>query len=248
MTEFADLHCHSLPGVDDGAKNMDETREMLREAYEEGLRCVIFTPHDSCGRHRKEEDLPQSQRQKTEAAFARVQEVAQKEFPELVLYLGSELFYGPRTVAALQEGQALTMARSHYVLVEFFPDTPEREMEEALRELLQAGFWVILAHVERYEALRKNPALVEEWIRQGVYLQANAQAILGAAGGEKKRFLKKLLKKEQLHFVATDAHNRTGRPQRLAACGAYLEKKYGAAYARRLLWDNPGAVIEDVPL
>jgi protein-tyrosine phosphatase len=135
----------------------------------------------------------------------------------MLMRLGTEMFYGTMALEGMQHGKAATMADSDYVLVEFYPDTSYNEIEKGLRNVIHAGYRPILAHVERYMCLERETDLVEDLIRQGVYIQVNARSFLRKRFDKRGKWVRTLLKNELIHFVATDCHNSGSRAPLMAA-------------------------------
>ena len=163
--------------------------------------------------------------------------------PRLKLYLGEELYYDSKMVQRLREGRALTLNGTQYVLAEFpvYVDYPY--IRQAVQDLWAAGYLPVLAHIERYEALKKMDR-VEELVELGAYIQVNAESVIGKAGFRTKHYLMKLIKKDLVHFVGTDAHNISSRPPQMKACAAYLKKKAGAEKAQMLCSRNAKKILK----
>ena len=237
MKYFIDIHCHCLPQVDDGAKSIEETLAMMKIAYEEGIRTIIATPHFK-GRDRGLAP------EKLEEVVEFVNALLVRENIGIKIYRGNELFYNSEVSEILREGRLSTLADSSYVLVEFYPNEDFRTIKAGLYDILSSGYVPVLAHVERYKNINKIQE-VEELLELGVYIQVNASSILGDMGRSAKSFVKKLLKKRYVHFVASDAHSPRSRAPRLITCASYLEKKYGSEYVEELFYYNPMMIIEN---
>ena len=237
MDYFIDMHCHCLPGVDDGAKSMEESLQMLSRAYEDGIRGVIATPHYHHHRgHAPFEVILQK--------VQLLQEAVKETCPELKIYAGNELYYTSGLPELIAEGCVGTMAGSAYVLVEFSPDTEYAELRNGLINVQSQGVWPILAHVERYHCLVKKPSLATELAQMGIYLQVNAGGVLGHYGRKEKKLVKKMFAEGNISFVATDAHDTTNRVQVLSEAAAYVTKKFGHETTKRCFFQNQQAVIE----
>ncbi len=199
--ELFDMHCHILPGVDDGSKNMEMSLDMLQIAYEEGTRNILLTPHYMIGRNRYKSAKELDER------FEELKDAAKERFPELRLYLGNEILYEEGVVNLLKSGEIHTMNGTRYVLVEFNVRTPFRQIREAIRLLSEARYWPIIAHVERYQSVTKRMDHIEEMIDMKALLQMNISSIEGGFLNENKRWCRKLLKEGYITFLGTDAHN-----------------------------------------
>lgn len=238
MIGYFDFHCHILPGIDDGAKNMDETYQMLSIAYEEGIRIIVATPHY----------IPGYKNASPEVLYALLDEVNQAcadSRNDLLIILGNELMYSIDIIGALDKGEALTIEGTRYILMEFLQDSSFGEIREGLNHCIYAGYIPVLAHAERYISLVKKPELVEALIRLGAYIQINFSSITGGITDHKISFCHKLLKNEWVHFLGTDAHGSKNRAPYIKKAVDILNKKYGEAAVRRLLWDNPMTMLED---
>ncbi len=238
MKYFMDMHCHCLPGIDDGARSMEESLQMLQQAYADGIRTVIATPHFHHRRgHAAKEVILEKVQQ--------VQEAIRETCPDLKLYAGNELYYSSSLPDIIAEEKVCTMAGSRYVLIEFSPDTEYAEMRNALINIQTQGVWPILAHIERYFCLVKKPALAAELADMGIYLQVNAGGVLGNYGRKEKSLIKKMFAKGNISFVATDAHDTERRKQILSEAAAYVEKKFGEEVADACFFKNPQAVVNN---
>lgn len=231
-----DVHNHSMPGVDDGSQDPDMTFQMLQMAYEEGIRAIILTPH-------YKSTMDPDTTQKRYRGYRKACMVAEKVSPKMRLYLGEELYYDSRMVQRLREGRALTLNGTQYVLVEFpvYVDYPY--IRQAVQSLWSAGYLPVLAHIERYEALKKMDR-VEELVELGAYIQVNADSVIGKAGFRTKHYLLKLIKNDLVHLIGTDAHNVSKRPPQMSACAAYLKKKAGPEKAQQLCCGNAKKILK----
>ena len=237
MEGFIDMHCHILPGVDDGAKDIKETKEMLRIAYEEGIRCIIATPHHHPRRGRENPKILRRQ-----AKLLR--EAAHEIDDHFRIYLGTEIFFGQDIVDKLEAGRVLTMNGRDYVLVEFTPTDTFTYIRQSLQQLQLGGYEVILAHVERYNCTVKEAELADQLCEMGIRLQVNADSIIGESGREVKKFVKYLMDSDLLFCVGTDAHSSRHRAPRMKKAAGYVKKKYGEEYMRRIFFSNAKIMLK----
>ncbi|MDD6628951.1 MAG: hypothetical protein PUF03_11970 [Lachnospiraceae bacterium] len=235
---YTDIHSHVLPGVDDGARDMDMSMEMLRHAYEQGIRRMIVTPHHKPMHHNVN-------REKMQGLIAALQAQMQKENVEIELYTGNELYYREGLVECLEKGEAVTLADSRYALIEFLPQDRWEYIRDGVNTMLMAGYRPVIAHVERYREVCRDMERVSRLREMGGYLQVNAASIMGRYGIGMKHTTRKLLKYRLVDFLATDAHNATTRTTDMAKCAAYIGKKYGEEYLRALVEENPSCIIRD---
>lgn len=238
MMRYIDIHSHLLPGIDDGAQDLEMSMEMFRIAAENGIGQMILTPHNK-PMHKNAGPA------RIEGMTRQLQECLKKEGIGIQLYAGSELYYRSDVLEELDGGKALTMAGSGYVLTEFGPGDDYEYIRGGIYRIMAGGYRPILAHVERYGSVCGEPGRVGDLVAMGCYIQVNAGSIMGQYGLRTKTLARRLLKQRLVHFVATDAHNAGKRSPAIYECARYIEKKYGQEYAKRLLTDNPMRVIND---
>lgn len=236
MEGFVDIHTHILPGVDDGARDLSQSLELLKAASGQGIGAVLLTPHYR-GRYQG------NVRGKLTAVFEELCKAAKSVCPDLELYLGCEVGYELDVSEKITEGSVLTLNNTHYVLLEFQEKSFRSRIMDGVLEVLNFGYIPIIAHAERYEAFRNRPQLVEEVAELGALVQINAQSVMGKGGFGVKRFCHKLLKAHLVHFVATDSHDMKERRPELKLCYQFIRKKYGQAYADALFIHNGRAVL-----
>lgn len=236
MCGFIDMHTHILPGVDDGAANLEAAMELLRMAWEDGTAQVVLTPHYR-GRFRKNTPARLSE------AFESLKARAQRELPELRLHLGSEAGWELELADKLDEGRVLPLGQTDCVLLEFDYGSPRGMILNGVMDISNRGYIPIVAHAERYDAFRKNERLAREVLELGALLQLNADSVMGRHGWGIKHYCHGLLKKGMVHFIASDAHDSKQRTPLLGECFRRVEKKYGTQYAKALFRDNAEAML-----
>lgn len=242
MRKLYDVHCHLIPGVDDGAGNMEESIRAIEEEYKQGVGTIICTSHMS-GKDQKE------QGEKIWIQFHRLQK-SLLEMPfgrEMKLYLGNEMFYSDTALELLQAGVIHTMAESQYVLVEFSPSVEYRLLYRGMRNLLTGGYLPILAHMERYECLARESRL-RELEEAGVYLQVNAATLRRGIFDSTANRVRKLTKQGRIHFLGTDTHGMSYRPPKIQDAVRWIEKHCSEEIAGRMLYEHPQAVIDDLEI
>lgn len=235
--EFVDIHCHMIPAVDDGAKDMGTALAMARLSYEEGIRTIVATPHYHPGKMLCGEE---EMRERFEEFRERVREL----FPELTVLYGREIYLNYDAVERLQENKdGMCMCGGKYVLAEFHTTVDYAYMTGLLRRVMFAGYLPILAHIERYECLRGHEERIGELKGLNVVTQVNSLSVTGEEGKHIQKFIKKLIKEGLVDVVATDAHTTERRAPRMKKAAGYIEKKFGTDMMERLLIDNPGKII-----
>ena len=238
MKGFIDMHCHILPGTDDGAKDIEEMKKMLEIAYREGIRCIVATPHCRPGKERQD---PEELKKKA----ACVQEAANTFDEKFRIFLGTEIYFGQDVPKLLSEERIMTMGQGRYVLVEFSPLDTYEYIKQGLQQVQLAGYHVVLAHVERYQCMTAHPELAEALVEMGIFLQVNAGSIIGDSGRKVKKFMAALLERELVFCVGTDAHSAGRRAPRMQKAAGYVRKKYGKEYTRRIFFSNARQMLRN---
>ncbi|MDO4169334.1 MAG: hypothetical protein Q4D45_05460 [Lachnospiraceae bacterium] len=228
-----DMHCHILPGVDDGAKNMTDALKMLELEMKEGINKILLTPHYLAGK--TDPDLIKTQYQKLKY------EIKIRNYP-LELYLGNELFYSTSIIFELQKGRALTLAGTSYVLIEFETEISYQKMRKALNELLMAGYRPIIAHMERFTCLMSNKNRITELIRQGVLMQANTNSFIWHRTSNS---LLQLLQHGNIHFIGTDCHRPDWRTPQMQITIKKIQTKLQTEEMIRIFVENPNQLLKN---
>ena len=237
-----DLHCHILPGVDDGSENLDASLAMAADAWESGTDCICATPHccrpTGWGGYWAPEILERLKDLQASVARAGL---------ALKLLPGMEVFATPELPQLLRDGRLLTLNGSRYLLLEFFFDDEPEAMNEAVALVWEQGLTPVIAHPERYEAVQRTPELALSWFRAGCILQLNKGSILGGLGRHARQTAWWLLRRGLAHVVGSDAHSPVQRTPRLD--GVYSELcGLDPEYAELLLRVNPKRILMDEPV
>ncbi len=229
-----DIHTHVLPGVDDGARTIEEACRMIKKASEQGVQAVIATPHYS---RRRETD-----------GFAELagilQERVRKTLPDFSVYLGQETYYHEELVERLKMGRALTLAGSRYVLVEFEPMVPYQTLYRGIRKLTSAGYVPVLAHMERYLCLRQERNL-EDLEGSGCIFQMNYGSLEGSWLHREVRWCRKQAVLGRIQLLGTDMHRMDYRPPEITGAFKWLEGHVSQELVDRMTWKNPMHLIRD---
>lgn len=234
-----DVHCHILPGVDDGSRDMNMSLDMIDIAYEEGTRNIILTPHYMLGRNTYTyEELDSI----FEELKAKVLETG--KYPDLKLYLGNEILYEEGIATKLRQGDIHTMNGTKYVLVEYNIRTPYSEIRHSIEEMTEARFRPIIAHVERYQALEGRLDRIRELIGMCCLLQMNISSVEGGFLNENRHWCRKLIKGGYISLLATDAHNSDSRAPYTQDYIPWIIKKCGEDDAKWMLSGAAECVIK----
>ena len=228
-----DIHSHILPQTDDGAADWKDTAFLVSEAASQGFRHIIATPHFS----RRTEIS--SLREK----YAKLVQKGYRWGSTVRFSLGQEIHYFEEIADYLDQGKALTLAGSRYVLVEFSPEDPFSLILRGTRQLALRGYLPIIAHGERYGCLYEK-GRTEELIRGGGYIQINYTSLEGLLRPE-ARWCRRQVLEGRVHFLGTDMHRKDYRPPRTQKAQSWIEKRDGGALLRRLTVENPSCILQD---
>lgn len=240
---ITDLHCHLLPGLDDGAADGKTAWRMAQAAVASGVGRVVCTPHCTT----EDADLARRAEMVRHAAAAMNRALLARGVP-LSVFTGMELLCGRGLAETLSRRQVLTLAGSRYLLLEFRFAERLSFMEWAASCARQAGYWPVLAHPERYTAVQREPLCLAEWFRAGMVLQLDKSSVLGDFGRRCAQTSHWALDRGLAHVVASDAHDTETRTASFRRVEDLITQRYSAAYAQLLLRRNPGRVVADRPM
>jgi protein-tyrosine phosphatase len=231
---MVDLHCHILPGIDDGPESVDVALEMAESAIADGITHVVATPHAS-SRHRFD--------------YARVralrEELQSKIGSRLTLATGCDFHLSPENLEALRaDSPPYCINQKDYLLVEFNEYSIPPYMDQTLHEIQLLGVRPIITHPERNAILRVQTERLAKWVRLGCFVQVTAGSLSGVFGPLSHRDSWRWLTEGLVHFVASDAHNTRSRPLKLQAAFDLVREQCGEEKARALFVENPLAAFE----
>lgn len=234
LPDLVDLHNHFVPGVDDGARSLEDAIATLRDLSDSGVKRVATTPHLSASKA--------TGRRKTEIErrFARLAEEAAKSVPDLGLSLGFEIRLD-EPGADLQD-RSLGLSGRH-LLVEFsmllMPAYPNETLDVAVKQ-----DWVpVLAHPERYAGVERRYGLLKSWHEAGVVMCVNVASLWGRYGPEAHWVARRMLADGVVDVLASDHHARPGRSETVREAWDFLVEADHVQAATRLLSDNPRAIL-----
>lgn len=231
IDKIVDIHCHVLPALDDGSRNMRETIQMLRIAADAGITDIIATPHFKEGRRSASPDTIRK-------CLQEVQGMARQCGIDITLYPGNEIYYFSDLEEAIEEKRICTLNHSRYVLIEFSPAESFRTIRNALEYVMSTGYFPIIAHVERYECMLEDWKNVEYIRSMGVEIQINASSVTGKAGHKVKKFVHTILDNKLVDYIGTDAHGSKSRTPDIQNCYRLLCKKYDLSYVDKIFREN----------
>lgn len=239
-----DLHSHILPGVDDGAADLEEALGICRLAAEQGTRHLVATPHLRHNSYWNDDHAG------LEAAFLALREVISLEGLPLSLSLGGEIAISDASVEELlaPHSRLFTMAGGKWVLLEFDFQGYGPDPVETVWEVAVQGLRPIVAHPERLRWMASDKGLMTALARHGATFQLTAMSLTGEFGRIAESAALSLVEQGFVHFVASDAHDPRLRHPGLGAAREMVVRNWGEKTAQALFSDHPLAVIEDRPL
>lgn len=226
MSGFTDIHAHFIYGVDDGAKTREDMETMIDAAYADGVGTLVATPHQTPGVKPFAKSLFQQRvKEAREYCF-------QKQY-DLEIYTGSELLYTPLLNQYSRENELQTYQGRSYILIEFVPSVSYREIDEALTNLKQQGYQIVVAHIERYECLAKRNAYRLK-DKHDVKFQMNCSTVIDSKGFIKDQKIRQWLKDQLIDAIATDSHDCRRRPTRMTEAYNVIAAEVNSMYARKV--------------
>ena len=233
-----DLHCHILPGIDDGAADIDISIQMARIFVDDGVSVVAATPHILPG-------LYANTGQQIRAAISSLQGVFEAEGIPLRLVSGADNHIVPNFVSELRSGHLLSLADSRYVLVEPPHHIPPPRMEELFFNIQVAGYVPILTHPERLTWINSHYDTIARLATGGVVMQITAGSLAGAFGRNARYWAEKMLAEGLVHILATDAHDTERRPPNLSVGRDIAAKSVGSEEATKMVLSRPSAILSN---
>lgn len=221
-----DLHCHILPGIDDGAQNMEESLAMAKLAVSEGITHILATPH-----HLNRTWInPKSQ---VLNLVDQVQDELDRAGIDLTLFPGQEVRINGELKQHIQSNEICFVDEfDKYIMVEFpTPSVPEYT-ERLFFELMSQGIRPVVVHPERNTAIQENPDLLYDLVDKGALSQLTAGSYVGALGSDLERFSRDLIEADLVHLIASDAHNTSSRPFYMKEAFEKLTKEFDLSKAK----------------
>jgi len=232
-----DLHCHLLPGVDDGAADVEEALDMARIAVADGIHTIVATPH------MLNPNFDVTVKNIDAAHLLLSEALVEAEIP-LTVHKGAEIHFDADIVHRLEHGEVLPLGGTgKTILLELPSMSIPSGTEELIFEVQAAGYTVVLAHPERNQELLGRPQRAEKLRDRGVLMQVTARSICGGFGFRPKRVSRKWLKQGLVDVIASDAHRRRGRVPELRAAMEIAEKYLGTDRAEAMVNETPARLL-----
>jgi protein-tyrosine phosphatase len=237
-----DLHCHLLPGIDDGPATVEESLRLARVANESGIRTVVATPHVSW----RYVNGPEVIRDGIDALRSAVRAAR----IDLEVERGAEIDLGRLNDLSDDDLCALRLGDGPWVLIESPLTWGVVDLESTLDAVSRRGHWIVLAHPERCPLFLRNPRRLRALVSRGILCSITASSLVGAFGREVQSFAFALARERLMHNVTSDAHDAVYRPPMVRsdvlAAAAYVPELLG-----QLEWltcEVPRAILEGDPL
>jgi protein-tyrosine phosphatase len=236
-----DLHCHILPGLDDGPETLAESLDMCRAAAADGVACIVATPHRKPGTY-------EISRSRVLAGIQELMAAVRAIGLNLRILPGMEVTVSPEMVSLLKIGCELTLNGGCYFLAEFSPLTVPAGWDDFLVSFIDKGLVPIIAHPERNAWFIQHPEALAAAVDRGIRLQLTAMSLSGAFGVETRNFSIELVQQNLVHVLASDGHSAAFRPPKLSDGCRLVADLIGRQRAEALVCANPKAIIESRPL
>jgi len=238
VTRSVDIHCHCLPGMDDGPRTVDEAVALCQALVNDGVTSVVATPHQ-LGRY----DRTNSAERVRAAVEELTAELKDREIP-LEIFPGGDVRIDERLPELIQSDEVCTLAdKGRYILLEL-PHEIFVDPLPIINRLANVGVQTILTHPERHPYLRSRGQSLRDWLKHGVLFQITAGSLLGDFGAQAREDALRMIDAEMVGMVASDAHNEWRRPPRMGPAIQLLASLIGLDAARRLAVENPLRVLE----
>lgn len=233
-----DIHSHIIYHIDDGSRTLEESLALIRQDVEQGAHAIIATPHYYV-------QYPTAPA-RIRAKLAAIEE-ANASALDVHLYPGNEVLWFDSMTERLQSGEILTLADSHYTLIEFYPEESYQTILRAIRKVRNAGYRPIIAHAERFKAMQEH-GLAE--VRDlGAYVQLSTEPLshkgLSGLFDRERKFIQKALRNQEADFLGTDMHRTDRRPPVLRDAIDWIQKNLDSDYADAVLQRNAEAIVRD---
>ncbi len=240
--EFVDIHCHCLPGFDDGPATISEAFMLCRALATEGVIKAVATPHQ-LGRYEGRNNSAN-----VREAVRSLNNMLKNHGISIKIVPGGEVRVDERICRLLEDDTILTLADGgKYILLEL-PHEVFIDIEPLIQELVSMGIQPVISHAERIAALTREPDLLLRWLEHSAVLQITASSLLGDFGHEVERVSWDFLAYGYAKFVASDSHNTHSRKPKMRAAFRRIKTKLGEDVARMVCFENPLRVINGLDI
>jgi len=234
-----DLHCHLLPGIDDGAADISLSLEMARASAADGITVTACTPHIMPGVYNNDRAI-------IEAGIARLESHFAEEGIAMRLVVGADVHMDVELISGLKSGRIPSLNNTRYFLFEPPHHVPPPRIEDNLFNIMSAGYVPVLTHPERLSWIESHYGVMEKLVQMGVPMQITAGSVTGQFGRRVKYWADKMIGEGLAHILATDAHNLTGRPPNLSRARDMIADRLGEAEAIHMTTTRPQAILDNM--
>ena len=238
-TGMIDLHCHILPGIDDGAPDLAVALAMARCAVADGITVTACTPHIYPG-------LYENSRDGILAAIASFQAVLKQEGINLELVVGADTHLAPDLVESLRNLRVPTLNNSRYLLLEPPHHTAPPRFEDSVFQLMTSGIVPVITHPERLSWIEGNYPAFARLVRAGAWMQVTSGSLTGRFGRRPKYWAERMLDEGLVHILATDAHHIDRRPPLLAEGRDAAASRVGEIEAWHLVRTRTRGILDNI--
>ena len=235
-----DLHCHLLPGIDDGPKTLETTLEMARIAVADGIETIFCTPHIYPG-------LYENAGPDIRCRVAHLGAILKNENIPLFLSYGADTHLVPEVPEGLASGRIPTLGGSKYLLLEPSHNVRPPRFTESVFELIGTGYVPVITHPERLTWVADHMDDFYALAKSGAWLQITGGALLGKFGRNVQKISERFVGDGWTSVLASDAHTTSRRAPLLAEAEKRAAQLVGAAEASRMVRERPQAVLDNAP-
>jgi protein-tyrosine phosphatase len=234
---FTDVHCHCLPGLDDGPADTLEALSLCRALVADGVRTVVATPHQ-LGRYEG-----RNGGQQIRQAVKRLNQALREVEMPLTVLAGADVRIDERIPELLESNEVLAVGDvGRYLLLEL-PHEVFVDPHALLARLAERGLTAVITHPERHGFLARNPDTVQRWAEYRPCLQITAASFGGGFGPLAQEAAWAFLHEPLPVLAATDAHDTTSRAPRMTEAYMLLTQRLGRSAAQMICVENPQRVV-----
>lgn len=236
---FIDIHCHILPGLDDGPPDINHTLKMLEAARADGVKAIVASPHIIDGIYNN-----------TKQGILRAAAELRKHAGDIKLFIGADIHICRDLVKRVSNGELPMINDKNYLLLELphYVMPPLREVERLLGTLAVMRIVPVITHPERNLPMLEDISIMKRLMTTGAIFQVTASSITNRFGSRIQKAAFRMIKKGYVHAVASDAHDAEKRPPVLSEAYEQVMKNFGPDEAGRLFLQNPMNIINGEPV
>lgn len=232
-----DIHCHIVPGVDDGPDTVEEAEHMIEMMYGDGIRGVIATSH-------RNHNLDFGASRVYEESLEEIRGISSIRYPDFKIYSGAEFFVREGYLDIVDNRPyEIRIEGTDYVLIEFESDASYEFISDAVYEFTIRGFRPIIAHIDKYRSIWCSEENIEQLRSDGAYIQITGSTLVGKYGKTMKKSMRKLVKRGYIDFIGSDGHSPERRKPLLKRSYKVVNRICSKSEAERIFAENPKAML-----